>query len=116
MLIVLGIVANIIAFLAIVFFFNAVVQWIFELLDISDVTLLVILSKMFWPVAFIMGVPLKDCSIIGLVIAEKSLINEFVGYKHLGELTQANEIDVCIHVQFFILKEWNNLRIITNTA
>ncbi|KAH8320784.1 hypothetical protein KR067_009970 [Drosophila pandora] len=93
MLIVLGIVANIIAFLAIVFFFNAVVQWIFELLDISDVTLLVILSKMFWPVAFIMGVPLKDCSIIGLVIAEKSLINEFVGYKHLGELTKANDID-----------------------
>lgn len=97
MIIVLGIVANIIAFLAIVYFFNAVIHWTFELLDISDMTLLNILSKMFWPVAYIMGVPLKDCAVIGLVIAEKSLINEFVGYKHLGELKHENEITVCIH-------------------
>ncbi|XP_043067046.2 uncharacterized transporter YutK [Drosophila bipectinata] len=93
MLIVLGIVANIIAFLALVYFFNAVIQWAFELLDISDITLLYLLSKMFWPIAYAMGVPLKDCSVIGLVVAEKSLINEFIGYKHLGELIQANEIE-----------------------
>ncbi|KAH8400999.1 hypothetical protein KR009_002366, partial [Drosophila setifemur] len=91
--IVLGIVANIIAFLAIVHFLNAVVQWCFEMLGQREVSLLFILSLLFWPVAFVMGVPIADCAQIGWVVAEKTLINEFVAYKHLGQMITDKSID-----------------------
>ncbi|EDW36104.1 GL17615 [Drosophila persimilis] len=93
MMIVLGIVSNIIAFLAILYFFSATTEWIFEMLGLNDVSLLYLLSKMFIPLVFIMGVPYYDCEKIGLVVAEKTFINEFVGYKHLGEFIKGNKVD-----------------------
>jgi len=38
------------------------------------------------PVAWIMGVPWKDAHIIGSLLGEKTVINEFVAYSHLGQL------------------------------
>jgi len=38
------------------------------------------------PIAWIMGVPWQDSMIIGLLLGEKTIINEFVAYPHLGEL------------------------------
>ncbi|XP_052842154.1 sodium/nucleoside cotransporter 1 isoform X2 [Drosophila gunungcola] len=93
LLIVLGIVANIIAFLAIVSFLNALTEWTFELIGLQDITLLYLLSQMFVPVVFVMGVPWHDCQEIGRIVAEKSLINEFVAYKHLGELMREEKVD-----------------------
>ncbi|XP_017044340.1 uncharacterized transporter YutK [Drosophila ficusphila] len=93
MLIVLGIVANIIAFLAIVFFLNAVTEWLFELIGLNNITLTFLLSQAFVPVVFVMGVPWYDCQEVGLVVAEKTIINEFVAYKHLGTLVKEDKID-----------------------
>ncbi|XP_022221555.2 solute carrier family 28 member 3 [Drosophila obscura] len=93
LMIVLGIVSNIIAFLAIVYFFSAAIEWMFEMLGQDEITLLYLLSKMFVPLVFIMGVPHYDCDRIGLVVAEKTFINEFVAYKHLGELIEENKVD-----------------------
>ncbi|KAH8277936.1 hypothetical protein KR018_010592 [Drosophila ironensis] len=92
-IIVLGIVSNIIAFLAILYFLDAVIEWLLELLGFENITLLKILTNLFWPVAFIMGVPSYDCPAIGLIIAQKSLINEFFAYKTLGEYIKDNKID-----------------------
>jgi hypothetical protein len=46
----------------------------------------VILGLLFAPFAFIMGVPLKDCTIIGTLLGEKIVLNEFYAYVHLGNL------------------------------
>ncbi|KAH8371249.1 hypothetical protein KR093_006730, partial [Drosophila rubida] len=93
LMIVLGIVSNIIAFLAIVYFFNAVTEWFFELAGKDGVTFLYLLTQLFTPLAFIMGVPSYDCELVARVVAEKTIINEFVGYKSLGELIKEKKID-----------------------
>jgi CNT family concentrative nucleoside transporter len=38
------------------------------------------------PIAWLMGVPWQDTLIIGQLLGEKTIINEFVAYPHLGEL------------------------------
>ncbi|KAH8407595.1 hypothetical protein KR222_007883, partial [Zaprionus bogoriensis] len=93
LLIVLGIVSNIIAFLAIVYFLNAVVEWLFELVGLEGITFLWLLTKFFIPLAFVMGVPTYDCERVAKVVAEKTVINEFVGYKTLGSMIQNDELD-----------------------
>jgi len=45
-----------------------------------------ILGNMLSPLAWIMGVPWEDTQIIGQLLGEKTIINEFVAYPHLGEL------------------------------
>ncbi|XP_030379959.1 solute carrier family 28 member 3 [Scaptodrosophila lebanonensis] len=90
--IVLGIVSNIIAFIAIIAFFNAVVEWLFQLGGKEDVTFLWLLSQAFIPLVFVMGVPWHDCEKVALVVAKKTLINEFLGYMDLGAMIRNNEI------------------------
>jgi len=94
LMIVLGIVSNIIAFLAIMFFLNALTEWTFELLGLKNITLLFLLAQVFVPIVFLMGVPWQDCQEIGMVVAEKSLINEFIAYKHLGQLVSEHKVGV----------------------
>lgn len=96
LMIVLGIVSNIIAILSIFFFLDAVTEWTFELLGLKGITMLWLLAQVFVPIVFLMGVPYYDCQDIALIVAEKSLINEFVGYKHLGQLIAAGRIDVSL--------------------
>lgn len=45
-----------------------------------------ILGYLLAPVAWLIGVPVNDITIIGQLIGEKTIINEFVAYPHLGEL------------------------------
>lgn len=94
LMIVLGIVSNIIAFLALIYFLNAVTEWCFELAGMDGVTFTFLLTKLFIPIVFVMGVPTYDCENIARVVAEKTFINEFVGYKSLGELIVSNKVDV----------------------
>ncbi|MGM0479449.1 MAG: NupC/NupG family nucleoside CNT transporter [Bacteroidota bacterium] len=45
-----------------------------------------ILGNLLSPIAWLMGVPWQDTLIIGQLLGEKTIINEFVAYPHLGEL------------------------------
>lgn len=45
-----------------------------------------LLGKILSPIAWLMGVPWQDTTIIGQLLGEKTIINEFVAYPHLGEL------------------------------
>lgn len=47
-----------------------------------------ILGWVFWPVAFLMGVPPQDCTAIATLLGEKMVLNEFVAFAHLGELLE----------------------------
>ncbi|KAM7344050.1 concentrative nucleoside transporter 2 [Cochliomyia hominivorax] len=90
--IVLGIVANIVAFVAFIAFLNAVVNWLGILVGINDIDFEWIFSKLFIPLAWAMGVPWKDCDAVAKVVATKTIINEFVAYEKLGTLIKNKEI------------------------
>uniref|UniRef100_A0A1B0AFL0 Sodium/nucleoside cotransporter n=1 Tax=Glossina pallidipes TaxID=7398 RepID=A0A1B0AFL0_GLOPL len=91
--IVLGIVANLVAFLGFITFLNAMVSWLGFLVGVDQIDFEWIFSKLFIPLAWIMGVPWKDCDIVAKVVATKTIINEFVAYERLGEYIKNEAID-----------------------
>lgn len=92
--IVLGITANIVAFLGFIAFINAVVHWLFLLINVEGVNFELIFSRLFLPIAWGMGIPWEDCDLVAQVLAVKTIINEFVAYERLGTYTQAKKISV----------------------
>lgn len=46
------------------------------------------------PVVYLMGVPWKDCRIVGEVVGLKTVVNEFVGYTRLGDFIKIKAISV----------------------
>ncbi len=45
-----------------------------------------IMGHIFAPIAWLMGVPWQDAMLFGQLLGEKTILNEFVAYPHLGEL------------------------------
>lgn len=45
-----------------------------------------IFGYLFWPFAFVMGVPVDDCMIVGRLLGEKMVLNELVAYSSLKNL------------------------------
>lgn len=52
----------------------------------TELTFQYIVGNALSPIAWLMGVPWQDSMIIGQLLGEKTIINEFVAYPHLGEL------------------------------
>jgi CNT family concentrative nucleoside transporter len=44
-----------------------------------------LLGHLFAPIAWMMGVPWQDCTVVGCLLGEKMAINEFVAYFHLAQ-------------------------------
>ena len=57
---------------------------------IAPVTLQQLLGWVNAPFAWLMGVPAKDCGVIGQMLGERIVLNEFVGYLDLSAFTQAH--------------------------
>ncbi len=51
-----------------------------------------ILGNVFAPVAWIIGVPAEDITVVGQLLGEKTILNEFFAYASLSELKQAGAI------------------------
>uniref|UniRef100_A0A8D8MDB0 Solute carrier family 28 member 3 n=1 Tax=Cacopsylla melanoneura TaxID=428564 RepID=A0A8D8MDB0_9HEMI len=83
---VLGIIANIIAFVSFVAFLNATLGWFGGLVGIDDLTIEFIFGKVFIPLSWIMGVEPDQCEQVARLIGIKTVINEFVAYKELGRV------------------------------
>ncbi len=45
-----------------------------------------IFSYLFWPFAFVMGVPVEDCMLVGRLLGEKMVLNELVAYSSLKDM------------------------------
>ncbi|XP_005376795.1 PREDICTED: sodium/nucleoside cotransporter 2 [Chinchilla lanigera] len=80
-----NIAANLIAFLAILAFVNAVLSWMGQMVDIHGLTFQVICSYVLRPMVFMMGVDWADCPIVAEVVGVKFFINEFVAYEQLSQ-------------------------------
>jgi nucleoside permease NupC len=98
---ILGIIANLIAFIAFVAFADAIIKWITYLLGFEDIGTEFILGKIFTPVAWIIGIAWKDCPAVGNIIGTKVIVNEFVAFSLLGQYLEDGVISVNYINEFF---------------
>ncbi len=81
----LNIAAMLIAFVSLI----ALVNWPLQYLGTS---LEQIFASVFAPLAYLMGVPWNESGVVGNLIGQKVIVNEFVAYQSLGALKAAGEI------------------------
>ena len=79
------------AFIALISMINFPLAWLgqvtgLETLIDQPVSLSVILGYLLSPLAWIIGIPWSEAVLVGGLIGEKIVINEFVAYLHLGEI------------------------------
>ncbi|WP_295129405.1 nucleoside transporter C-terminal domain-containing protein [uncultured Chitinophaga sp.] len=55
----------------------------------KELSLQFMLGYIFSPVAWLIGVPTPDITSVGQLLGEKTILNEFVAYGHLADMTQA---------------------------
>jgi len=79
-----------VAFMSLLAMANFGISWAFGLLGMSGMTLEKLLGYAFMPLAWIMGSPWKDCLIVGQLMGEKTVLNEFVAYLHLAQYAAAH--------------------------
>ena len=81
----INVMAMLIAFTAAVALLNMIIGGIQAKCGIAEpVTLQTILGKVNAPFAWLMGVPWKDCQVVGQALGERVVLNEFVGYLSLS--------------------------------
>ncbi|KAJ3652470.1 hypothetical protein Zmor_018431 [Zophobas morio] len=89
-MIVLGIIANLISFIATIYFINGVLSWLGTLVGYTEEgelwTLEIILGKVFIPLTYTMGVQWDECEKVGQLIGVKTIVNEFVAFQKMGEM------------------------------
>ena len=81
------------AFFALITMINYPLEWLGEVTGIETLTgqtlsLSLILGYVLSPLAWIIGVPWSEATVVGGLIGEKIVINEFVAYLHLGQIKQ----------------------------
>ncbi|XP_041720660.2 solute carrier family 28 member 3 isoform X2 [Coregonus clupeaformis] len=86
-----NIAVNLIAFLALLAFLNAVLSWLGNMFDYPQLSFSIICSYVFMPFSFLMGVAWEDSFMVGELIGYKTFFNEFVAYQRLAELIKRRE-------------------------
>jgi CNT family concentrative nucleoside transporter len=84
----LNVAAMLIAFIALIALGNAFTSWAFGLVGRGDINLQTLFGYLFWPIAWLMGIPAADCTVAGKLLGTKTVINEFVAYLDLSNLLQ----------------------------
>lgn len=79
--------AMLIAFIALVALLNGILHGTAGLFGL-DLTIQKLLGWVCAPFAWLMGVPSQDTMAIGTLLGEKTALNEFVAYAHLGTMLQ----------------------------
>ncbi|XP_067884977.1 solute carrier family 28 member 3-like [Heterodontus francisci] len=81
-----NIAVNLIAFLALLAFLNAVLSWLGNMFDEPRLSFELICSYVFMPLAFMMGVDWNDSFMVGELLGVKTFFNEFVAFEKLSVL------------------------------
>jgi CNT family concentrative nucleoside transporter len=94
--------AMLIAFMSLLAMVNGGFHVVFGWFGHPTVGLETILGWALSPVAWVMGVPWKDCQIIGQLIGEKTVLNEFVAYAHMAQWSAAHAAEPMARRSFMI--------------
>jgi len=90
----INVLAMLIAFVAVVALANALLAWPQRAMQFADpVTFQQLLGWINAPFAWLLGIPGKDCGVIGQILGERIVLNEFVGYLTLSEQVKAGTLD-----------------------
>ncbi len=84
----LNVAAMLLAFIALLALINSLLGWAGGLAGFGELSLQLLLGWLGAPLAWLMGTPWKDALEVGVLIGEKTALNEFVAYLHLAELLQ----------------------------
>ncbi|MDP9349332.1 MAG: NupC/NupG family nucleoside CNT transporter [Gemmatimonadota bacterium] len=84
----LNVAAMLLAFIAILALLNGILGWAGGLAGFEGLSLELILGYLGAPLAWLMGTPWNDALEVGALIGEKTAVNEFVAYAHLGQMLQ----------------------------
>ncbi|XP_030046217.1 sodium/nucleoside cotransporter 1 [Microcaecilia unicolor] len=79
-----NIAANLIAFMALLAFVNSAFSWLGGMVNYPQLTLQLIISYIFMPVAFMMGVQWDEAQMVAEMLGTKIILNEFVAYEKLS--------------------------------
>ncbi len=87
----LNVAGMLLAFVALITMINYPLAWVGEITGIESLTgealsMSLILGYLLSPLAWIIGIPWSEATIVGGLIGEKIVLNEFVAYLHLGEI------------------------------
>jgi len=86
----INVVAMLIGFTAIVALVNLLLAWVQSWFGVeTPITLQILLGWLNAPFAFLMGVPWEDCASVGRMLGERIVLNEFIGYLSLAELSDS---------------------------
>uniref|UniRef100_A0A8C5CB86 Sodium/nucleoside cotransporter n=1 Tax=Gadus morhua TaxID=8049 RepID=A0A8C5CB86_GADMO len=81
-----NIVVNLISFLAILEFINAILRWLGGMVGYPYVSFQLICSYLFMPFAFMMGIPYEESFTVAELLGTKLFLNEFLAYEKLSEM------------------------------
>jgi CNT family concentrative nucleoside transporter len=85
----LNVAAMLLAFIALLALANGVLGWVGGLVGFAGLSIQMLLGWIGAPLAWLMGTPWKDAVAVGVLIGEKTALNEFVAYLHLAEMLQS---------------------------
>lgn len=86
--------AMLLAFLALLAALNFGLESIGNWIGIEQLSIQRILSVVFWPIAWIMGVPVADCGTVAMLLGEKIILTEFIAYLHLGDVLASGTVQM----------------------
>ncbi|MDH3622986.1 MAG: NupC/NupG family nucleoside CNT transporter [Myxococcales bacterium] len=61
---------------------------------LEPLTIQDILGWLFWPLAFLIGVPVAECTMVAILLGEKVVLTEFIAYLHLSEQLSTGVADL----------------------
>ena len=85
--------AMLVAFIGLIACLNGLVGWIGGLVGHPALSLEAMLGWLFSPIAWLIGVRSDFCVLVGGIIGQKIVFNEFVAYVHLSPLIHAHTLD-----------------------
>ncbi|XP_061451849.1 sodium/nucleoside cotransporter 2-like [Rhineura floridana] len=83
-----NIAVNLIAFLAVLEFINAVLAWLGGMVNLPELSFQLICSYVLVPVAFLLGASWEDAPLVAELLGIKIFLNEFVAYQQLSDYKQ----------------------------
>jgi CNT family concentrative nucleoside transporter len=79
------------AFIALLALLNGLLGWLGGWVGFPQISIQLVLGWLGAPLAWLMGAPWQDAVAIGVLIGEKTALNEFVAYLHLAQMLQGGE-------------------------
>jgi len=84
--------AMLLAFVALLALANGLVGWLGGWVGMGGLSIQQILGWLGAPIAFLMGTPWQDALLIGVLIGEKTALNEFVAFLHLAQMLETGDL------------------------